>query len=335
MDTLTEVLDNIRSSGALIDQSLLAPQWSIRVEAGSSITVATLLGGTGWIHQEGSAPVPLGTRDLAILTGHGPILLSSDASNCAEPSCVVTADGSCSDAQGNPLSEERVGLGGGVGRERLGAEGVLLTGTFPTSGRIAERLLSALPSAVVVPREHQRSRALDVLEAELGNRGPGQQAVLDRLLDLLLIGALRDWFALPEAFAPAWYGAAGDAVVGPALSALHADPAHEWTVESLARRAGVSRATFARRFAEVMGEPPISYLAGWRLCKAADLLEDSDDTLESIARQVGYSSAFALSAAFTREFDMRPSRYRVIARSRSAPSGPHAAPVLGSLTGHR
>lgn len=332
VDTLTEVLDNIRSSGALIDQSLITQPWSIRVEAGSSITVAALLGGTGWIHQEGSAPVPLGTRDLAILTGRGPILLSSDANGDAEPSCIVTADGSCADAQGAPLAEERVDLGGRVGQERLEAENVLLTGTFPTSGRIAERLLSALAPAVVVPREQQRSRALDFLETELENREPGQQAVLDRLLDLVLIGALRDWFALPEASAPAWYGAAGDPVVGPALSALHADPAHAWTVESLARRAGVSRATFARRFAEVMGEPPISYLAGWRLCQAADLLEEGDDTLESIARQVGYSSAFALSAAFTREYDMRPSRYRA-SRTHSGSYGRHATPVLGSLTG--
>lgn len=323
MDTLTEVLDNIRSSGSLIDQSLIRAPWSIRVEGGSSLTVAALLRGQGWIHQDGSDPVPLGTRDLAILTGPGPALLASDATGVAEPSCIVRADGSCADAQGTPLAEARMGAGGRDSEERdseelLEAENVLLTGSFPTSGRIAERLLSALPPVLVVPREQQRSRALDFLESELESREPGQQAVLDRLLDLVLIGALRDWFALPGSAAPAWYGAAGDPVVGPALSALHADPSREWTVESLARRAGVSRATFARCFADVMGEPPISYLAGWRLCQAADLLQERDDTLESIARQVGYSSAFALSAAFTREYDMRPSRYRVASRERAA-----------------
>ena len=74
--------------------------------------------------------------------------------------------------------------------------------------------------------------------------------------------------------------------------------------------AKVSRATFARRFTEVMGEPPISYLAGWRLCLAADLLQESESTLASIARQVGYSNAYALSAAFTREYGIRPSQYR-------------------------
>ncbi|MGP9538318.1 cupin domain-containing protein [Brachybacterium sp. AOP43-C2-M15] len=316
MEILTEVLGNLRSSGALIDRSLLTEHWSVRVETGSSITVATLLRGSGWLHQQGRDAEPLGARDLAILTGRGPILLSSDLDGAAEPTCVVTAEGSCLDAEGAVLANERVGLDARVRRERLAAESVLLTGTLPTSGRIAERLLSALPNAVVVPREEQRSTALDLLESELGNDEPGQQAVLDRLLDLVLIGALRDWFALAEVSAPAWYGAAGDPVVGPALGALHADPAQEWTVASLARRAGVSRAAFARRFAEVMGEPPISYLSGWRLCQAADRLELSDDTLDSIARQVGYSSSFALSAAFTREYGMRPSRYRETTRAR-------------------
>lgn len=318
MDTLAEVLDNIRSSGALIGQSLIEPPWAIRVETGSSITLATMLRGDGWIRQEGCGPVRLNNRDLAILTGPESILLSSRPSGWTEPACVVMGDGSCADAAGNLVEDAHVGLGDRDVEERLEAEHVVLTGSFPTSGRIAERLLSALPSAVVVPRERQRSRALELLETELESKEPGQQAVLDRVLDLVLIGALRDWFALPDATSPAWYGAAGDPVVGPALSALHTDPAREWTVESLAREARVSRATFARRFVEVMGEPPISYLAGWRLCLAADLLQDGGDTIESIARQVGYSSAYALSAAFTREYGVRPSRHRALARSRAA-----------------
>lgn len=318
MDTLSEVLDNIRSSGALIGQSLIEPPWALRVETGSSITLATMLRGEGWIRQEGCGPVPLQNRDLAILTGPGPFLLSSRPAGRIKPVCVVMADGSCADAAGNPLEDAHLRLGDRDVQERLKAEHVVLTRSFPTSGRIAERLLSALPPAIVVPHARQRSRALELLETELASQEPGQQAVLDRLLDLVLIGALRDWFALPDATTPAWYGASGDLVVGPALSALHTDPAREWTVESLAREARVSRATFARRFVEVMGEPPISYLAGWRLCLAADLLQDGEDTIESIAHQVGYSSAYALSAAFTREYGVRPSRYRGRARSRAA-----------------
>ncbi|MDN5757885.1 MAG: AraC family transcriptional regulator [Tomitella sp.] len=310
MDTLSEVLHNLRSSGALIGQSLITPPWVVRVETGSSITVVTMLCGDGWIHQAGCDPVPLRNRDLAVLTGPGPVRVSSDPHGWRELACVVTADGSCADAAGNPLEDVQVGIGHHDIHDQLEAEHAVLTGSIPASGRIAERLLSALPPVMIVPHERQRSRALQLLETELENREPGQQAVLDRLLDLVLIGALRDWFALPDATVPAWYGAAGDHVVGPALNAFHNDPAREWTVESLAREARVSRATFARRFVEVMGEPPISYLAGWRLCLAADHLQDGKDTVESIARRVGYSSAYALSAAFVREYGVRPSQYR-------------------------
>ena len=310
MDTLTEVLDNIRASGALIGQNLLSAPWSVCVEPGATITVAAMLRGDGWILREGAEPVHLGTRDLVVLTGRESAVLASDQVGTAEPTCIVTPDGVRDETAERLLDGERLGHAESGGGSPLLAEHALLAGSFPTSGRIAERLLGALPPLLVVPRAQQRSRALDFLELEIENNEPGQQAVLDRLLDIVLIGALRDWFALPEVSAPAWFGATSDPVVGPALHALHAEPSRDWSVATLARRAKVSRATFARRFTEVMGEPPISYLAGWRLCLAADLLQESESTLASIARQVGYSNAYALSAAFTREYGIRPSQYR-------------------------
>ncbi|MEW2084025.1 AraC family transcriptional regulator [Streptomyces sp. NPDC005283] len=90
----------------------------------------------------------------------------------------------------------------------------------------------------------------------------------------------------------------GDPVVGRALRLLQDDPAHSWTVASLAAKCGVSRAGLARRFHELVGEPPMAYLTGWRLALAADLLRESDATVEAVARKVGYSGSFALSAAF-------------------------------------
>lgn len=315
MDTLTEVLENLRSSGSLIGQNVLTSPWSVCIEGGPTITVVSMLRGEGWVLHDDADPVHLGTRDLAVLTGQGRTVVASDPRGGGETTCALTAEGVRDDTSGRYLEQERLGRGGEDGTSPLVAQHALLAGAFRASGRIAARLLGALPPVLVVPRAQQRAHTLDLLERELEHREPGQQAVLDRLLDVLLIGALRDWFTLPQAAVPAWYGAAGDPVVGPALRALHADPSLEWTVESLARRARVSRATFARRFAEAMGEPPISYLAGWRLCLAADLLQEGDDTLESIARQVGYSSAYALSAAFTREYGVRPSRYRSQSRA--------------------
>jgi AraC-like DNA-binding protein len=140
---------------------------------------------------------------------------------------------------------------------------------------------------------------------------PGQEAVLDRLLDLLLIATLRAWFAGPEAEAPSWYRAHSDPVVGRALRMLHHHPAHPWTVAGLAKETGVSRAALARRFTELVGEPPMSYLTEWRLARAADLLREPDATVGSVARQVGYGSPFALSTAFKRHRGVSPRVHRM------------------------
>src|SRR5262249_13175306 len=134
--------------------------------------------------------------------------------------------------------------------------------------------------------------------------------VLDRLLDLLLIAVLRAWFAHVGADAPPWYRAQSDSIVGRALRMLHRRPEHPWTVATLAAESGVSRAALARRFTELAGEPPISYLTSLRLDLAADLLRDSDATIGTIARQVGYGSSFALSSAFKRVRGISPQHHR-------------------------
>ena len=103
--------------------------------------------------------------------------------------------------------------------------------------------------------------------------------------------------AIRRTLAPGWYRASSDPVVGPALRMLHNDPAHPWTVAALARATGVSRAGLARRFTELVGEPPMSFLTGWRIALAADLLQEPGATVGSVAHQVGYGSPFALSTA--------------------------------------
>jgi transcriptional regulator GlxA family with amidase domain len=163
---------------------------------------------------------------------------------------------------------------------------------------------------LVVPDEGGLSPVMDLTVAEIERDEPGQQAVLDRLLDLLLLSTLREWFNRPEACAPAWYAALADPSVGRALRLMHEDPAHPWTVASLAAEANVSRATFARRFADLVGEPPMTYLTGWRLSLAADLLQRTTDTVDAVAHKVGYDSGFTLSVAFKRVYGTRPSDHR-------------------------
>lgn len=186
----------------------------------------------------------------------------------------------------------------------------MLTGTYQMRGEVNRRLLEALPALLVLPDDAWDCPLVPLLGDEIGKDEPGQEAVLDRLLDLLLIAVLRAWFSRPEAEAPTWYRAHGDPVVGRALRMLHNNPAHPWTVATLASGVGVSRAALARRFTRLVGEPPMTYLTGWRLALAADLLRETDATVGAVARQVGYGSSFALSSAFKRAHGVSPQAHR-------------------------
>ena len=135
---------------------------------------------------------------------------------------------------------------------------VLLTGTYHLDGEVSQRLLRALPAVLVLREGDWDCPLIPLLADEIVKDEPGQEAVLDRLLDLLLIAVLRAWFARPGAEAPRWYRAYGDPVVGRALRLLHHNPAHPWTVAELAAAASVSRASLARRFNELVGEPPMA-----------------------------------------------------------------------------
>jgi AraC-like DNA-binding protein len=186
----------------------------------------------------------------------------------------------------------------------------MLIGTYERNTEIGRQLLSVLPQLVVMPAHTWDSPLLPILGDEIVKDEPGQEAVLDRLLDLLVVAVLRAWFARHQAEAPGWYRAQRDPVVGRALRMLQNNPEQPWTVATLAAEIGVSRAALARRFADVVGEPPMTFLTAWRLALAADLLLEPDTTIAAVAQQVGYSSPFALSAAFKRVRGLTPKDHR-------------------------
>ncbi|MEJ2854201.1 MULTISPECIES: helix-turn-helix transcriptional regulator [unclassified Saccharothrix] len=131
-------------------------------------------------------------------------------------------------------------------------------------------------------------------------------------MDLLLVYLLRAWLEDESNRHPdrGWPAALTDPLLATALHHIHDDPTRRWTVQDLGAAVGMSKTAFARRFTAVVGQPPLTYLTWWRLSTAARLLRDTDDPLAAIARRVGYSSEFAFSNAFRREFDTAPGRFR-------------------------
>ncbi len=309
VDALSGLLAEVRSSGALFGRSIMTPPWSVRFADRMPLTLVTMLRGTGWIVPDGAGPVRVGETEVAIVVGPEPFAVADSPDATAPPLYVMDGPGTCTSADGTQF-DDGLRIGVRTCGESLDGPNVLLTGSYQVRGRVPERLVGALPRVLVVPHTGQLCPVLDLTVAEVERDDPGQQAVLDRLLDLLLLSALREWFARPEAEPPAWYRAMGDPVVGRALRLLHEEPGRSWTVAALADESGVSRATFARRFTDLVGEPPMAYLTGWRLSLAADLLARSDATVEAVARQVGYGSAFGLSVAFKRVHGTRPSALR-------------------------
>ncbi|MGK8509272.1 AraC family transcriptional regulator [Nocardia asiatica] len=305
MDALASLLEGPRARGAFLMCSLLDPPWSLRIQDEAPLTVLSMIRGGAWILTDQGAPRQLGAGDVAIFRGPAPYTVADDPATA--PQIVIHPGQVTKTPQGEILCET---LSLGVRQWGTDPDGatLMVTGTYESAGAASQRLLRALPPVLVLQRGDFDSRVLDILVDEVTKDEPAQSAVLDRLLDLVLIAALRAWFAREDA--PAWYHAYGDPLVGKALRLLQHNPAHGWTVAGLAEAVGVSRAALARRFTDLVGEPPMAFLTEWRLALAADLLQESDATIEAIARQVGYGSAFALSTAFKRHFGVSPRDHR-------------------------
>jgi AraC-like DNA-binding protein len=180
---------------------------------------------------------------------------------------------------------------------------------------VAQPLMSLLPHVLHVPADPVAGRGVaaivELLAGEIGVREAGSRAAAARLIDLLLIAAIRRWADDPPGDgSPSWLTALRDPVIGRVLALIHDRPAEQWTLEKLAREVHISRATLARRFADAVGEPPLAYLTGWRMRIAAERLKHTSETVENIAREVGYTSEYAFNRAFSRHRGQPPGRYR-------------------------
>jgi AraC-like DNA-binding protein len=266
--------------------------------------------GQAWVILDNDAPVRLDSGAVAMMRGPEPYSFADDPST---PTQVVIHPGQrCTTPGGEDLAQA-MDLGVRTWGNNPAGSTSMLIGTYERRSEIGQQLLSVLPQLVVMPAGAWDSPLLPILSDEILKDEPGQEAVLDRLLDLLVVALLRAWFARQQSAAPGWYRARRDPVVGRALRMLQNNPEQPWTVAALAAEIGVSRAALARRFVEVVGEPPMTFLTVWRLALAADLLREPDTTIAAVAQQVGYSSPFALSAAFKRVRGVTPKDHRAAA----------------------
>ena len=310
MDAVAGLLDGPRARGAFLLRTQLAPPWSMRIADEAPLCLIAMTRGEAWLIPEDGEAVRLGRGDVAVVRGPDAYTLADDPRT--PPQVIILPGNRCVTPDGQEV--ELMSFMGvrTWGNSPVGST-VMLSGTYELEGEVSRRLLNALPPLLVLSSDAWESPLVGLLAEEIVKDDPGQEAVLDRLLDLLLIAVLRAWFARPDADAPGWYRAYSDRVVGRALRLIHDDPARQWTVAELAAEAGVSRAAFARRFNELVGEPPMTFLTDWRLSLAADLLLEPDATIGSVAYQVGYSTPFALSTAFKRVRGISPRQHRLAA----------------------
>lgn len=299
MDVVSDAISAVRLGRPSSDRVRVAGSWCTRLAPYEGAGFHVVLAGGCWLLPDGGEPVALGAGD-AVLLPHGTGHVMADAPR---------------DAAG---VDRAVPFERWAGRDRPDAEDAQGAGTLMLCGKYrldrtrTHPLLTELPTVAHFPYDpgaHPELRAaVELLSGELDARRPGAGVALPSLLDLLLVYMVRAWVA--DGGAGSWPGALSDPVTAAALRALHADPAAAWSGDRLAAAAGVSRPTLTRRFAARVGRSPMAYLTWWRLSLAAGLLRDTEETLATVARRVGYGSPYALSHAFTREFGTTPGRYR-------------------------
>lgn len=311
MDVLSDVVSVMRTGEPRSARVEWHGPWGQRFLPAPGGGFTVVLQGACWLLPEGGEPLTMGVGDVLFLPrGPGYALADHPSSPLAEAAC---------DTAGGARREHRFGAppAGGPATGDRAPTTVTLCGAYQLDTARAHPLLDELPDVLHLPagvEQGTRIRAaVELLGGELAEPGLGTDTVVPALLDTMLLLILRDWFesrGRSGAVTTGWTAALADRAVGPALHAIHRDPAAAWTVADLADRAGLSRAAFARRFAALVGRPPLGYLTWWRMTVASRLLRESDLPLGALAARVGYGSESALTAAFKREYGTAPGRYR-------------------------
>jgi AraC-like DNA-binding protein len=311
-DDLSLLLERINVRSAVYCLSELGAPWGFAVEASEVAKFHLVLDGSALltIDEPGSDQVKLSAGELVLLA-RGSAHVMQDSIDAATPALdgILARHG---------LSE--------AGRLRYGGAGTrtrLLCGGFAVAPGLQGDLLGLLPPLLVIDAaSHGITRWLGpifgLLQDEAAAQSPGGTAVLAKIADVFLTQILRTYLSGQDPATWPAQAAAADPAVGMALARLWLRPAQPWTVATLAREAGMSRTAFSARFRDLVGDPPVTYLAKVRLGQAAGYLAATDKTVQQIARLVGYDNEASLSKAFRRAYGRAPGAYRLLQRAPAA-----------------
>lgn len=301
VDVLADVLDVTGLKGRVYCASVAVAPWGLKLAAGTAVTFHAVTQGTCWL-AAGVSPIRLVQGDVAMLPhAGGHALYDAPASRR-----VPLEEWRAREAERRSAARE---LGASARVTRL------ICGAFRLDSDGPHPVLHLLPEVVHIPAHQAEARGdlqgtLAALARELEAGDVGSTTVVSRLLDVLFIQIVRAWLdAQPEGQA-GWLGATRDRSVGRALALLHASPAEDWSIESLAEAVGLSRAPLARRFTEQVGVPPLAYLTDLRMRIASRLLRNTDAPLSRVAAAAGYTSEFAFNRAFKRLRGVPPGQFR-------------------------
>lgn len=305
MDVLTDLLQRSRAQGAAFCRTTAYGDWGLRFPGRAALSVHAIVEGEAhlWAADPGGA-VRLTPGDVMLVRENTEHHVAHASGAPTEPlESVIKA--------GPGVSRQVT-----VGHPHHGPGASFFCGAYLFEGDLCHSLLEALPDTLQLrPAAGSTLRAtMDLLAREMLVDEPGQQTLLDRLLDVALVQILREHFRTLAGAAPGWFRASADPRIGRALRALHDDPAHPWTVSELAEQALLSRSAFARQFTDLLGMAPLAYLNDWRMALARERLRDTDARLAAISSSLGYASEFSFAAAFKRHHGVAPGRWRSDAR---------------------
>ena len=307
-DPLSDVLRAVRLDGAFFFAVQASEPWSVESVAARELTPRILPGaehlisyhilteGRCWGGLRGEPPVALGPGDVLVFPHGDPHTMSSDPASVVESVPAAPA-----------RYPETVTLGAGG---RVAA--TLVCGFLGCDRRPFNPLIATLPRTLHLRGLSSgwlQSFARQVVEESRARR-PGADSMLTRLAELMFLEVLRHYVESLPAEQRGWLAGLRDPAISRGLGLLHGDPAHPWTIDELAAGAAMSRSAFADRFAALVGEPPMHYLAHWRMQLAAERLSTGTAKVAAIAEAVGYDSEEAFSRAFKRLMGVSPAAWR-------------------------